>query len=129
MTETETETETETTQPSATGVPAMDQVIPADPDSADLASRRSAPVRPEVFHAIAYRNDIWKEDPFDVATIHEEARAMFERLVNRAAEPAGAAAGRILLLAGEAGSGKTHLLRASATGCIPGAGAITATCR
>ena len=105
--------ETATTQPSATGVPAMDQVIPADPDSADpRVTAFCAPVHPEVFHAIAYRNDIWKDDPFDVATIHEEARATFERLVNRAAQPAGAAAGRILLLEGEAGSGKTHLLRA-----------------
>jgi hypothetical protein len=82
--------------------------IPGDPRVAAFCS----PERPDVFHAIAYRNDIWKDDPFDVATIHEEARAMFERLVNRAAAPAGAATGRILLLEGEAGSGKTHLLRA-----------------
>ena len=86
------------------------QADPADPRVAAFCS----PERPEVFHAVAYRNDVWKEDPFDVETIHEEARATFERLVNRAAQPRGAkgSAGRILLLLGEAGSGKTHLLRA-----------------
>src|SRR4051794_33059268 len=83
---------------------------PADPRIAAFCSTE----RPEVFHAVAYRNDVWKEDPFDVETIHEEARATFERLVNRAAQPRAArgSAGRILLLLGEAGSGKTHLLRA-----------------
>ena len=91
----------------------MDQVPLADPDWADpRVAAFCAPARPEVFHAIAYRNDIWKEDPFDVELIHEEARATFERLVNRAAQPSRAATGRILLLEGEAGSGKTHLLRA-----------------
>ena len=91
----------------------MDQVSPADPEPTDpRVVAFCAAERPEVFHAIAYRNDIWKDDPFDVATIHEEARATFERLVNRAAQPSRAATGRILLLEGEAGSGKTHLLRA-----------------
>src|SRR5829696_4386057 len=71
-----------------------------------------SPERPEVFHAIAYRNDIWKEDPFDVESIHEEARSTFQRMVSRAAGPTGAGTGRILLLLGEAGSGKTHLMRA-----------------
>ena len=68
----------------------MDQIPTAGPDSADprVVAFCSAE-RPEVFHAIAYRNDIWKDDPFDVETIHEEARAAFERLVNRAAQPRG----------------------------------------
>jgi Helicase HerA, central domain len=66
----------------------------------------------EVFHAVAYRNDIWKEDRFDVETIHDEARSVFQRLVTRASAFPGASAGRILLLQGEAGSGKTHLMRA-----------------
>lgn len=68
-----------------------------------------SPEHSEVFHAVASRSDIWKEDPFDVETIHEEARATFQRLVHRAS---GASSGRILLLQGEAGSGKTHLMRA-----------------
>jgi DNA helicase HerA-like ATPase len=71
-----------------------------------------SPDCPELFHAVAYRNDIWKPDPFDVETIHEEARAAFQRLVHRACAPSGTLPGRILLLKGEAGSGKTHLMRA-----------------
>ena len=91
----------------------------SEPDDPRIAAFCS-PARPEVFHAIAYRNDVWKDDPFDVETIHEEARDAFERLVNRVGQSQGqgrataarASAGRILLLLGEAGSGKTHLLRA-----------------
>jgi hypothetical protein len=81
---------------------------PADSRTAAFCS----PEPPDVFHAVAYRNDIWREDPFDVETIHAEARATFQRLVHRATNPAGPSAGRILLLLGEAGSGKTHLMRA-----------------
>src|SRR3954447_20930943 len=103
----------EATHPTSTGVSAMEPVTQADPADPRIAAF-CAPERPEVFHAVAYRNDVWKEDPFDVETIHEEARATFQRLVNRAsrAPTAGASTGRILLLLGEAGSGKTHLLRA-----------------
>src|SRR3954449_2212365 len=87
-------------------------IIRTSPDDPRIAAFCSAE-RPEIFHAVAYRNDIWKEDPFDVETIHEEARAAFQRLVHRAAaQPRGAGSGRILLLLGEAGSGKTHLMRA-----------------
>jgi hypothetical protein len=67
---------------------------------------------PHLFHAVANRSDVWKPDPFDVESIHEEARAAFVRLVHRASDPEGASSGRILLLLGEAGSGKTHLMRA-----------------
>ncbi len=68
--------------------------------------------RPEIFHAVAYQNDIWRADPFDVETIHAEPRAVFQRLVERATGPSGGSGGRVLLLQGEAGSGKTHLMRA-----------------
>ncbi|WP_254053536.1 ATP-binding protein [Singulisphaera sp. GP187] len=71
-----------------------------------------SPEHSEVFHAIASRSDIWKDDPFDVETIHEEARTTFQRLVHRATSASGPSSGRILLLQGEAGSGKTHLMRA-----------------
>ncbi len=67
---------------------------------------------PEVFHAVAHRQDIWREDPFDVEHIHAEARDTYLRMVNRALESDLEQAGRILLLKGEAGSGKTHLMRA-----------------
>jgi hypothetical protein len=66
----------------------------------------------EVFHPIVYNHEVWKPDPFDVETIHAEARTAFQRLLNRAASADDAAAGRILLLLGESGSGKTHLMRA-----------------
>lgn len=79
-----------------------------DPRVAAFCSRE----HPEVFHAIAYSSDIWKYDPFDVESIHDEAREVFQRLVHRAGSGSGASAGRILLLQGEAGCGKTHLMRA-----------------
>ncbi len=67
---------------------------------------------PEVFSGVVYANQIWKADPFDVETIHHEARETFGRLLNRAAGPDHPPHGKTLLLLGEAGSGKTHLMRA-----------------
>jgi hypothetical protein len=64
---------------------------------------------PEVFHAIAHGNDVFTLDPFDVGDIHAEARAVFSRLVDRASA---APFGKMLLIKGVAGSGKTHLMRA-----------------
>ncbi|KFA90694.1 helicase HerA-like domain-containing protein [Archangium violaceum] len=68
--------------------------------------------RTEVFHSIQHRHEIWRDDPFDVETVHQEARATFERLLLRATTPPGVDSGRILLLLGDSGCGKTHLLRA-----------------
>ena len=67
---------------------------------------------PELFHAFAYANDIWKQDPFDVKSIHVNAREKFQQIVSRVLESSGLAKGRILLLLGESGCGKTHLMRA-----------------
>jgi hypothetical protein len=67
---------------------------------------------PEVFSAVVHANQIWEPDPFDVDTIHREARETFGRLLNRAAGPEPPPHGKTLLLLGEAGSGKTHLMRA-----------------
>lgn len=67
---------------------------------------------PEVFHAIAHSNQIWRKDPFDVDNVHQETRALFSRLLDRAAEQRDSGTGRVLLVLGEAGSGKTHLMRA-----------------
>ena len=67
---------------------------------------------PDLFHAFAYANDIWKDDPFDVESIHRNARQKFQRIVSRVLEPSGLPTGRILLLLGESGCGKTHLMRA-----------------
>ncbi|SEU19229.1 helicase HerA domain-containing protein [Stigmatella erecta] len=71
--------------------------------------------RTEVFHSIQHRHEIWREDPFDVETVHQEARATFERMLLRATTPPGLDSGRILLLLGDSGCGKTHLLRAFRT--------------
>ncbi len=44
---------------------------------------------PEVFRSVCHRHEIWREDPFDVPTIHEEARDVFARLLNQATTPPG----------------------------------------
>jgi energy-coupling factor transporter ATP-binding protein EcfA2 len=67
---------------------------------------------PEIFHSVTHRHEIWKEDPFDVELIHKEARNVFDRILKRATTPPGLAAGRIVLILGESGAGKTHLMRA-----------------
>jgi energy-coupling factor transporter ATP-binding protein EcfA2 len=82
--------------------------IPDDPRVRAFASPDAA----EVFHAVAHWNDIWRPDPYDVETIHEEARDVFQGLVARASMTPRPTSGRILLLMGESGSGKTHLMRA-----------------
>ncbi len=66
---------------------------------------------PNIFHGIEHTNDIWLPDPFDVATVHEEARDTFFRMVEQARE-GHVVSGRILVIRGEAGAGKTHLMRA-----------------
>jgi hypothetical protein len=70
------------------------------------------PSGPEVFTGVVHGNQIWTADPFDVETIHGEAREVYARLLNRASSPELPAHGKTLLLLGEAGSGKTHLMRA-----------------
>ena len=74
-----------------------------------------SPSCPEVFHSIATPNAIWKADPYDVETIHAEARAAFEHLLNRAGRTPPPPSGAVMVLLGEAGSGKTHLMRAFRT--------------
>lgn len=66
----------------------------------------------EVFHSVEHRHEIWKEDPFDVESVHGEAREVFQRLLARATTPPGLPSGRVLLLLGDSGAGKTHLVRA-----------------
>ena len=71
-----------------------------------------APAAREVFHSICHAKEICVPDRFDVPSIHREARDVFEAMIARATTPPGTFAGRSLLLLGESGSGKTHLLRA-----------------
>ncbi len=72
---------------------------------------------PEVFSSVAHGSQIHVRDPFDVESIHREAREIFHQQLERAATPEHArhGQGRTLLVLGEAGSGKTHLLRALRT--------------
>ena len=81
---------------------------PADPRLAAFCDRKG----PEVFSAIVHGNQVWTPDPFDVDSIHADARAAFAGLLTRATGPAPPSYGKTLLLLGEAGSGKTHLMRA-----------------
>ncbi len=85
--------------------------VEADPRMAAFL----APGCPEVFHSVATPTAIWKADPYDVETIHAEARAAFEHLLNRASQVPSPPSGAVLVLLGEAGSGKTHLMRAFRT--------------
>jgi hypothetical protein len=84
---------------------------PADPRVIAFCSRNA----PEVFHSVATPTEIWAADPFDVPTIHAEAREGFEQLLHRASRLPAPPSGSALLLFGEAGSGKTHLMRAFRT--------------
>jgi adenylylsulfate kinase-like enzyme len=72
------------------------------------------PDGPEVFSSVAHGSQIHERDPFDVESIHAEAREVFHRLVVRATTPEQHQHnhGRTLLVLGDSGSGKTHLLRA-----------------
>jgi len=71
-----------------------------------------SPNSPEVFHSVATPTAMWQPDPFDIETIHTQARETFSRLLARASRADAVASGSILVLLGEAGSGKTHLMRA-----------------
>lgn len=74
-----------------------------------------APGGPEVFSGVVFGNQIWAPDPFDVPEVHAAAREMFSRLLTRASAPDLPPTGKSLLILGEAGSGKTHLMRAFRT--------------
>jgi len=91
----------------------MPTVHLASPPSLDprVAAFRS-PTGREVFHSVCHAKEICTPDPFDVRSIHAEARAVFETMIERATTPPGTPSGRSLLLLGESGSGKTHLMRA-----------------
>lgn len=66
----------------------------------------------DVFSGVQQTSHLWKPDPFDVETLNAPARHAFERLVERAIGTPAPDSGKMLLLRGESGSGKTHLVRA-----------------
>lgn len=71
-----------------------------------------SPTSLEVFGGIVHGCQVWSPDPLDVEAIHAEAREAFSRLLRRATATEPPTTGKTLLLLGEAGSGKTHLMRA-----------------
>src|SRR5271166_2953101 len=95
----------------STAVARAEAPVAADPRMAAFL----APGCPEVFHSVATSTAIWQADPYDVETIHSEARAAFERLLYRGGRIPPPPSGAVLVLLGEAGSGKTHLMRAFRT--------------
>lgn len=69
--------------------------------------------QPDLFRSFAYEADIWDPTPWDCKVLHSRARSTLLKLVdsswaNLANTPD---KGRILLIRGESGAGKTHLLR------------------
>lgn len=74
--------------------------------------RAVAFLRPtHVFSGVQQASSIHAPDPFDVETIHLETRHVFEGLIRRATSDQPADRGRMLLILGDSGAGKTHLLR------------------
>jgi DNA helicase HerA-like ATPase len=71
-----------------------------------------SPIKLDLFHSITHHNQIWRPDLYDVKIIHRESRECFEHLLNRVHSQTKSDSGRILLLLGESGAGKTHLMRA-----------------
>jgi len=89
------------------------KLVPAPEAAADpRVVAFCSPDAPEVFHAVASASQLHEPDPFDIERIHAEAREVFARTLDRVVEPGRSDPGRILLLLGDAGSGKTHLMRA-----------------
>jgi energy-coupling factor transporter ATP-binding protein EcfA2/RecA/RadA recombinase len=81
------------------------------PTDADLRVQAFlAPSR--VFAAVQQASSVFDADPFDVESIHEDTRATFEQMVERATTPSQHSdLGRMVLVLGDSGAGKTHLLR------------------
>jgi hypothetical protein len=69
-----------------------------------------APCR--VFSAVQQASSIYENDPFDVEAVHRDARVSFEQLVAHAAtRPQFSDLGQMLVVLGDSGAGKTHVLR------------------
>src|SRR5215467_15971959 len=66
-------------------------------------------------HSITWEDDLWRADPVDVEAIHGPARRKFTELLDAVTSERGPGQARILLLHGQSGAGKTHLIRALRT--------------
>jgi Helicase HerA, central domain/AAA ATPase domain len=87
------------------------EVIEGEGDDARIRAFLSDEA-PQVFSSAAAPTQVWERDRLDVESVHTEARDAFERLLGRVTGPDHDGRGRILLVLGESGSGKTHLMRA-----------------
>jgi hypothetical protein len=87
------------------------EIIEGESDDARIRAFLSNEA-PQVFSSAAAPTQVWERDRLDVETVHAEARDAFERLLARVTGPDHDGRGRILLVLGESGSGKTHLMRA-----------------
>jgi hypothetical protein len=71
---------------------------------------------PDVFRSVLGSEDVWRPDRRDVPEIHADARAAFELMLDRNEggidRNGSAQSERLLLIKGDSGSGKTHLMRA-----------------
>jgi hypothetical protein len=67
--------------------------------------------RTEIFRSVEDRQQIWVDDPFDTSSLHSEAREVFSSLLANATGAERPTSGRMLLILGDAGAGKTHLIR------------------
>jgi energy-coupling factor transporter ATP-binding protein EcfA2 len=86
-------------------------------DRKDTADGRTAafctPSAGAVFHAVAHAAEVFERDAMDVEAIHSEARDVFARTLERvSAVNRPSKHGAMLLIKGESGAGKTHLMRA-----------------
>lgn len=65
-----------------------------------------------VFGAVQHASSIFENDPFDVEEVHRDARVSFAQLVAHATRrPHIPGPGQMLVVLGDSGAGKTHLLR------------------
>lgn len=66
-----------------------------------------------VFTPVQQASSVFDADPFDVETVHASARRSFAELVNRVTSPSERLGrGGMLLMLGDSGAGKTHVVRA-----------------
>jgi hypothetical protein len=70
-----------------------------------------SPDSPDVFTAVEHATQVWTRDAFDVDSVHQAPRVVFSRLLSRASEQKDSGSGRVMLIQGDSGSGKTHLMR------------------
>ncbi len=88
-----------------------------DPRLAVFLSRAT----PDVFRSVLGADDMWRSDPFDVPEIHADVRATFDTIIDALVDqPVGernvGIERRTLVIRGDAGTGKTHLMRALRAG-------------